>query len=381
MRLLYCSRDYTTHDLRFVRTFVSAGIEVHYLRLESDGVPYVGDPLPSGAHWISWRGGGAPRPTPQAVAEYLPAFASVVASLQPNLIHAGPVQSLGLMAALTRTAPTVLVSWGSDLLVESERDAWYRWASETALGHADALVCDSAAVLECARRLGGGTVPRHLCIPWGPDVLSPDRDPEGRLALRRERGWEDAVVVVATRAWHPGYRVPDLVDAFARAATRVPGLRLALAGAGSDAAEVEARISRHGLGQMVYRPGVLAARELHHLLEASDIYLALVPSDGTSIALLEAMGHRLPVIVPANAGNREWVEDGVSGYLVPPTEVHAWSDRIISLAADPARRDEMGLVGQTQVRARADWSRNAPRLVELYGAAATEGARRGRDAL
>lgn len=377
MKLLYCSRDYTTHDLRFVRAFVKNGIEVHYLRLESDGVPYVGDPLPSGARWLPWSGGGAPLPMPRAVDEYLPAFTSLVASLQPDLIHAGPIQSFGLMAALARVTPTVLVSWGSDVLVDADRDDWYRAASETAIRQADAFLCDNAAVLRRARQLAGDrSMPPHLCMPWGLEILPADRNPRRRSSVRSARGWEDTVVVIATRAWHPAYRIPDLVDAFARAALRDPRLRLALANDGDDAAEVARRIQRHGLGPRVYRPGVLAASELSPLLEASDIYLAMVPSDGTSIALLEAMAHGLPVIVAENAGNREWVVEGVSGYLVSSEDCEGWSDRILSLAADPALRDRLGREAKTLVRTRADWFRNVPRLIEFYRTTAA-GAGRG----
>lgn len=366
MRLLYCSRDYTTHDLRFVRAITGASIEVHYLRLESDGLRYLADPLPDGACWVPWAGGGAPRSAPHAVAEYLPAFASVLAGIRPDVLHAGPLQTFGLMAALTRKAPTVLVSWGSDVLVDAQRDAWFRWASQTALRHSDAFFCDSAAVLEAARELAGDRLPQHLCVPWGPDAL-PDRpNPAARLALRRELGWDDSVVVISTRAWHAGYRVPDLVTVFAAAAAGRPRLRLALLSGGPEAPEIQARIASLGIDQLVYRPGVVTQTRVGELLEASDAYLSLVPSDGTSISLLEAMTHGLPVLVARNPGNAEWVSDGTNGYLVGGADRADWVERLVTLVDDPRLASRLGAAARAAAFERADWSRNASRLVDLY---------------
>ncbi len=366
MRLLYCSRDYTTHDLRFVRAAVQDRMEVFYLRLERDGVPYVGEPLPPGVVVVDWAGGGPQLPVPEAVAAYLPSYVRVLADLRPDVIHAGPVQSFGLMAALAGAAPTVLVSWGSDLLVDAHRDAWYSWASATALRHCDALFCDSAAVLAAARGLSGGALGPQLCLPWGPEhLVGPDQSSE-RARVRRERGWEDCFVVSATRAWHSGYRIPELVDAFGAAARRNPRLRLALLGTGEDAAAVQARIAKHGLAPRVYQPGVQDWPQLSGVLSAADAYLSLVTVDGTSISLLEAMSHGLPVVVTSNAGNTEWVEEGRTGFLVESLDPEIWADRLLTLAGDPQSARAMGEAGRAVVRARADWTRNAPQLVDLY---------------
>ena len=45
----------------------------------------------------------------------MPAFEAVLESVKPDLVHAGPVQSCGLMTALTGFRPFVLMSWGSDV--------------------------------------------------------------------------------------------------------------------------------------------------------------------------------------------------------------------------------------------------------------------------
>ncbi len=62
---------------------------------------------------------------------------------------------------------------------------------------------------------------------------------------------------------------------------------------------------------------------------------------GLPFALLEAMGHRLPVIASDVGGIGEVVIDGVSGILVRPADEHGLARAILDLAADPAMRARM----------------------------------------
>ena len=60
MKIIYFSRDYTTHDHRFLTAMVGMGIEVHYLRLERRGQPLEDRMLPPGVIPVSWAGGQEP---------------------------------------------------------------------------------------------------------------------------------------------------------------------------------------------------------------------------------------------------------------------------------------------------------------------------------
>jgi len=60
------------------------------------------------------------------------------------------------------------------------------------------------------------------------------------------------------------------------------------------------------------------------------------------MAVLEAMTAGLPVVASAVNGTPEAVEQGVTGYLVPPGDSEALAERLAALAADPAARRRMG---------------------------------------
>ena len=105
MRILYFSRDYTTHDRRFLLKLAASRHEIWYLRLENDGMAYEQRPLPEGIHCVEWIGGRQPYRTPEEWFRLMPAFESVLERIAPTLVHAGPVQSCGFMTAISGFRP------------------------------------------------------------------------------------------------------------------------------------------------------------------------------------------------------------------------------------------------------------------------------------
>jgi glycosyltransferase involved in cell wall biosynthesis len=78
-------------------------------------------------------------------------------------------------------------------------------------------------------------------------------------------------------------------------------------------------------------------------LAAADIFvLSSVPlSEGIPTAVEEAMMFGLPVVATDVGGVSELVDDGVTGYVVPPLDVAALADGIVRVA-NPSVRPELG---------------------------------------
>ena len=66
-------------------------------------------------------------------------------------------------------------------------------------------------------------------------------------------------------------------------------------------------------------------------------------------ALLEAAACGRPIVTTDTPGCREVVYHGENGLLVPPHDVERLAEAIAELAADPARRREMGRAGRALV--------------------------------
>jgi glycosyltransferase involved in cell wall biosynthesis len=242
VRVLYFSRGYTSHDHRFLAALGETGHEVSFLRLEP-GVPgEESRPVPPKVRVVGWPGGERPwrwSEVPGRRAE----LRHVVAEIQPDLVHAGPVQRGALLTALAGFRPLVTMSWGSDLLLEA-RGGLGRWAARYALARSAALICDCQTVRLAAQELG---MPEERIIvsPWGVDLrhFSPGEDG----GLRSRLGWESSFVLLSTRSWERIYGVEVLAEAFIRAARVEPSLRLLALSGGSLRPQIEGMLSRAGL--------------------------------------------------------------------------------------------------------------------------------------
>ena len=89
-------------------------------------------------------------------------------------------------------------------------------------------------------------------------------------------------------------------------------------------------------------------------------------SELLGLAVIEAMASGTPVVCSRVGGLPEVVDDGETGYLVPPGDVEALHDRIASLISDPATAERMGRNARQAVLDRLTWTACAKRCLEAY---------------
>ncbi len=362
MRILYFARDYTIHDDRFLSAAAEAGNQVYLLQLERKSQQREDCPIPPQVQPIHWNGGQQPFRWGMLV-HLLPKLRSVIRRVQPDLIHAGPIQKTAFLAALSGFQPLVSMSWGSDLLLDADRSLWMRLVTEFTLKRTTVLMGDCEAVRQKASSFGF-PVERFVLFPWGVDLqlFSPGREE----SLRKRIGWEQAFILLCLRAWEPLYGVDVVVKAFIQAAQQIPQLRLILLGSGSLEAELRQILSRHGMMERVYLGGQISNRDLPCFYRAADLYVSASHSDGTSVSLLEALACGKPVVVSDIPGNREWITPGQQGWLFPDGDVDALTARILEAVTMPQQLAVMGVAARQIAQERADWQRNAAKMLEGY---------------
>jgi glycosyltransferase involved in cell wall biosynthesis len=169
-------------------------------------------------------------------------------------------------------------------------------------------------------------------------------------ATRPTRGADDGprrlgmVAQMEGRKDHVG-----LVEAFARVTAQRPSTLLVLAGDGTTRPQVEERVRRLGLETSVSILGTVDRVET--VLATLDIYVqASAREEGTSNSILEAMASGLPVVATDIGGNREVVQHGETGLIVPPRDPGALADALLGLLADPERCRALGAAGASLVR-------------------------------
>lgn len=130
--------------------------------------------------------------------------------------------------------------------------------------------------------------------------------------------------------------------------SRVP-YRLIVAGDGPDAAGSRALAGGLGLADRVDFVGWRSPEQIDDLYAACA--LVVVPSvwpEPFGMVGPEAMGHAKPVVAFAVGGIPDWLEDGVTGFLVPPRDVRALAGRIDRLLEDGDLAHRMGEAGRAK---------------------------------
>ena len=362
MRILYFSRAYTTHDRRFLEALASRH-ETWFLTLEPAG-EYDDRPLPQGVRLAEW-----PQPcassTPESHLALMPDFIRILDRVRPELVHAGPVQSCGYMTALSGARPFLVMSWGSDVLVDADRDPDSLRITRDTLGQSDMLLCDCDAVRQKVQSLVPYPDTRIVQFPWGIDLHGFRPGPDV-LDLRGKLGWQDAHIALATRSWEEIYGHDVLLEAFQWAHARNPRLRLVLLGDGSLSTVILQFIRDRGLDEVIYRPGRVSYDQIPQYMRAADMYVSAAQTDGTSVSLVEAMATGLPVLVSDVPGNREWVDSPSSGWT-RPHEVDAFGGAWLEAASlSDADRQEIRVRNREIAVARANWDDNVTRLLDAY---------------
>ena len=363
MKILYFSLDYTPHDHRFLAALAESGHEIHYLRLQRGPRQTEDRPLPPSVHLVRWAGGQKPfrwRAFPRLFAD----FRRVLRAVQPDLVHAGPIQTVAAFPALAGFHPLVSMSWGYDLQRDADKSAFYRTLTRFVLRRSDALVADCQAVARRAQEFGF-PAERITVFPWGVDLQHFSPGPDD--GLRARLGWEDAFVILHNRSWEPIYGVDVMARAFVQAARQEPRLRLMLLGGGSQAPLLHRIFQEARLLDRVHFFGQVSQRQLPRYYRAADLYLSASHSDGSSVSLMEALASGLPVLVSDIPSNREWVDEGVQGWLFPDSDARTLAAKLVEAARLPAADlARMAQAARARAEAQANWPQNFQKLLTTY---------------
>lgn len=265
--------------------------------------------------------------------------AAAFARRRPDLIHAHNPTSM-------QYASVGKVVTGARLLVtdHTQTRGVVRVATPAEWALVDDVVAVSRYTADQSHTIGARG--RVGVVYNGITIEAPRRS---RAAVRESLGIaEDAVVGidVAGLIHVKGHDV--LVDALA--ALRDEGTRVTVlvAGEGEREGDIKRRIAERGLGPDQIR--MLGFRtDVVDLLAASDFFVLSSRLEGLSLAILEAMAQRLPVIISRVGGNPEIIDDGVEGLLLPAEDRAALAQAIKTIAGDADLRRRMGEAGHARV--------------------------------
>lgn len=366
MRILYFTEGGSIHDYRFLIKFVQEGYDCHYVYLSPSGKRYEVKGVKSYCLNYGYHGKGSLLFLLGKALQVYNRFKKLLRDTKPDILHAGWIPNVGLMAALSNYHPLLLMPWGSDVLISPQKSPIHRKVVKYVIEHADMITCDAEEVKKRITEVADYPEENIVTFPWGIDLKTFYPSGEDRLRIRQKLGWSDKKVLIMTRAFKPVYGIEYFLRALPKVIERVPQVKALLIGTGALKSHFYRIVNELKINNEVLFLGQIPNADLVRYLNAADVYVSSSLSDGTSLSLLEAMACALPIVVTDVPAILEWVQDGVNGLVVPRKSIKQLSEKISCLLRNEDLAREMGKRNFEIAQERANWDKNFKQLEEIY---------------
>lgn len=208
------------------------------------------------------------------------------------------------------------------------------------------------------------------------DIVRPGVSrPEGHLSreeMRARLGLTDDTFVLLTLCMlMPRRRLEDAVEAVKLLAERGQDVHYVIAGSHTHSPDyvqaIRERVARLGLSARVTLTGEVDEGELGGYYMACDAFIW--PADENqswSLASMEAMLYRRPVLASSANGFAEVLTDGRHALLFPARTPEAIADRVSALKGDAALYARLADEAEALVRGQYSWRGNAEAMLRLF---------------
>jgi glycosyltransferase involved in cell wall biosynthesis len=302
-------------------------------------------------------------------------FLNTLNRLNPQVIH---VQSLlssrfdaFLWPAARRRAPLVMTAHNIRSHESSPWEAWTTWRSFRA---ADALVVHTNESVRIATQRLGSRPVVALIHHGDYGFFAPAQPPSQSDARNRLHLPPSVPLLLAFGAIRPYKGILELFQTLTLVRERHPGAHLIIAGPLLVGSGVEYRdaIERAGLGDAVtFRPQYVPHAEVALHFAAADVAVYNYSEVTDSGALRIACSLGTPIVATAVGAFREFLQDGVTGRLVPPHNPAVLTAAICDLLDDREAALRMAKAALDLSVSRWSWRDSARQTIALYEALVT----------
>src|SRR5574341_2620862 len=349
MRILFLADARSIHIQRWVEFFNQQGDQTYLISLEK--------PTKPATEMIQLQSANLPN-----FAKYFLATKparETVRKIKPDLINDHFVPNYGWIGARLAFKPLIVSVWGSDILISAQKSPLHRWRASWVLKKADFLTSDSNYLTEEMVKLGANRGMMST-FPMGVEQKFLNI-PQKHVSKKNE------FIIISTRRLEPVYNLELLI----RAASLIKEednfkIRFLIVGEGSQKERLGGLARSLGVTEKVEFCGVVTLDNLIKLLASSDIYISTSLSDSTSVSLLEAMASSLIPVVTDIPGNREWIQDGVNGFLVPSNRPEVLAEKIVSSCRNMAGLQKIVDSNRQFVKEKANYQANLSLLRETF---------------
>ena len=350
MKLCFIADATTVHTKRWVEYFSSTGHEVHLITYEPPEEPISGVHL----HVVGSMFKSLYLAFPFRHLKIM----RLVMKMKPDIVHAHFITKFGFHGALLGFHPLVMSAWGSDVLVIPNNSKLLWHFTKFSLRKADKIYAVSRDMATKIVDNFGISDDNVKVVPFGVDMDL------FHLESKRDNKQDEIITVFSNRNFLEVYNIKTLINAIPIVIENNANVRFVIKGSGPLEKTLKGLVGTLNIDEYVTFIGWTEYRDMPRYLHDCDIYVSTAISDGTPVSVLEAMACGKACIVTDVGGVGEWIENDVSGRLIPPQQPQVLAKNILELCKEPDKRESFGMNAHNVVTERGDWN-NLMDLVQL----------------
>lgn len=289
----------------------------------------------------------------------LPKIKKIIREFKPDLLHSHYASSYGLLGALSGFSPFLLSVWGGDVFTYPHKSFIHKLALEYTLKRADKILSTSHIMAKETKQYTNKEI---IVTPFGIDL---DKFKPIEVNNLFNKG---DIVIGTVKTLEEIYGIEYLIKAFKIVVDKYShlSLKLLIVGGGSLERELqELTKDLHTDDKTIFTGKVpfVDVPKYHNMLS---VFVSVSNSESFGVAIIEASACAKPVVVSNVGGLPEVVEDGVSGFVVPPRDEIETAKAIEKLISNEALRTRIGNNGRDRVRKLYNWDDNVKQMINVY---------------
>ncbi len=229
-----------------------------------------------------------------------------IRQFNPDIIHihqANSTSYLSLKAAKKTGIPTIVTTWGSDVLITPEQSRLINRMIIYNLKNADYITADSKYVANKIVERVGKTKNEIVIANFGVENFYKNVPKEN--------------IIYSNRLHNKLYRISFVLKAFSRfIKDKAEEWKLVIAAEGEETDNLKALARELEISDKVEFAGWLNKEANYKYYNIAKIFVSIPESDATAISLLEAMSAGCIPVVSDLPANKEWITDRENGIIV-----------------------------------------------------------------
>ena len=295
-------------------------------------------------------------------------FQTLLAEIQPELVHALRIPYEGMLASATPDEIPLIVSiWGNDLTLHAHGSFFMKRLTWKVLHRADGLIADTQRDIRLGQEWGFSGAKPTLVVPGSGGIRMKELSLSSEIQELPEE-LPDGLIIVNPRGQRPGSLRQDVFfQAIPLVLAKVPEAFFICPTLQGDI-EAEKWVDTLGIRSRTKLWPYLDQAQLWYLFQNSRIFVSPSIHDGTPNSFLEAMACGCFPIVGNIESMREWIQTGINGLLVDASEAHSIADAVVKAIKQPSLQLNAAKINAALVEKRAEYTSNMASAEFFYNA-------------